>query len=676
LRSCLGCVYAGISIRNRFSWTGIMPRVLCPGCKSPLNVGDNLVGKPIRCGKCAQVFQVPATAAPVTPPKPQPAPVSAPKTPTPPAPATIEAPLLAELIEDDVLEAEIVAERPSAHGVHAGRPADRSRREAVDRRPFPNDAPRGPRRPAQPANQTWIYVLIASLVGGGLVLLLVCGGLVYWMSEARPPAIQPPKIAKKEFFPPMKELPPIAFADRKVDPVAIPPNVDKKEEPKPLVRLKLPPIPAALPIRAPELKEPTTVALEEAIDSLTVGGGGRFLLMVLPTKRKIAVFDANEAKVVDHVPMDEENVLVAAGMNKFVLLYPGSGRAERFDLLTRKSELVHKLEPLGKAYSFCMGPASDGPVLLSGERKGLLLDLATLKPLDLPSVFEDGRPGRLEGKRYWAGGTGRLFGATGADRGSPSGIISLKLGVTQLVSKYRHDGGFFVVPGPDDKNLYTAGYGLLLPDLTASPDGEGLQIIRGNIASTYLPAHHGPYFAQIHVGFRIGDAQNPDDPKVGITAYLVGSRKPLLQMGNAEVIPYSDYQALGKLGYPGSVHLIPKAKMLAVVPKGRDKLLLHPMDLDAALERADIPYLFATSAPPSQFRAGERLVYQIEAKGKGGGLTYALLQGPPGMTVSPAGLVEWTPPRDIMSDEVVVSIEIRGGDGRRIFHDFNLQRAD
>jgi hypothetical protein len=440
------------------------------------------------------------------------------------------------------------------------------------------------------------------------------------------------------------------------------------------VTLDLPPVPAPLPIRPGAVKSPTAVDLPERVHGVTVGGGGRFLLLHFQSLRKLGVFDANEAKVVDYVPLDEDNVSVAAGMNKFVVFQPGQGAVRRYDLLTRRREADAKLELGGRLLSFCMGAGSDGPVLVSGERTFHLLDLETLRPLELPPA-ENARGQGLAGYSYWSGGPGRLFGATRAGGGSPSGVATLVLRRDGLRLNYEHESSWFVVPGPDGKNVFVGGHGLKLADLSPSPDGEGFPNSRGNVETTYLPAHHGPFFMRLHV-FSLPGRPRDGAPERGVTVYLLGSHKPLAQLADVGVVGYDEFRALAGLGYPGSVHLLPWADLLVVVPASRDKLLLHPVDLNAALARSGVPYLFVTSAPPARFRPGEKLEYQVEARSQAGGVTYHLEAGPPGMAVTPAGRLEWTPPADFAGQEVSVVVNVRAGDGRQTLHSFVLANAN
>jgi hypothetical protein len=101
--------------------------VACPGCKSTLNLRDDLIGKAIRCGKCSQVLRVPVAiptpivesppASPTPPPRPMP----------PAAPRPLEfASSPAPIQEDEALQAIAVddQEPPTDEGYDRQRHVD------------------------------------------------------------------------------------------------------------------------------------------------------------------------------------------------------------------------------------------------------------------------------------------------------------------------------------------------------------------------------------------------------------------------------------------------------------------------------------------------------------------------------------------------------------------------
>jgi hypothetical protein len=313
-------------------------------------------------------------------------------------------------------------------------------------------------------------------------------------------------------------------------------------------------------------------------------------------------------------------------------------------------------------------------VLLSSDQQFYLLDLETLKPLQLPPQ-ENQRQENLAGQHYWSGGTGRIFGATRANAGLPSGIASLLLQPERLTYRYEHDSAWFIIPGPVGDNIFVGGHDIKRADLTASPDGQGLPNSRGNIATTYMPAHHGPFFLRVHAGFNVGAEPEPGEPKVGVSVFLLGSRKPIAQLADVGVVPWAQAADLAPLGYPESIHLLPDAKLLIVIPWQRDRLLLHPLDLDEALEKSGLLYLFLTSAAPPSFQPGQKYQHQFKVKSKAGGVSFQLETQLAGMDLTPDGLLSWTPPADYRLPETPLVVRIRDAEGRQLLHSCILTNA-
>ena len=112
-------------------------------------------------------------------------------------------------------------------------------------------------------------------------------------------------------------------------------------------------------------------------------------------------------------------------MTRLVLYYPATGDLERWNLLVSRCERQAKLELAGKVGAFCMGSASDSPLLICGQdgfRSDVrFLDLETFERLTPPGKVDGW--GRLDGGGYWAGSSGRIFGHTG-NHGSPSGVTA------------------------------------------------------------------------------------------------------------------------------------------------------------------------------------------------------------------------------------------------------------
>lgn len=442
--------------------------------------------------------------------------------------------------------------------------------------------------------------------------------------------------------------------------------------PKP--RLPLPPLPDPLDIRPAPVRVETTVKLPEPARALRVGGGGRFLVLHFPQARRFGVFDANEAKVVRYIPAPTGEPHFAAGMTKLVVFDPGTRMAFRYDLLTGRRELGTKIEvPPGTIEAFCMGHASAGPLLVGVSGKGAgLYDLGTFKELDLPAdglPLVGGTKQQLPGGLYWAGATGRVFGHTG-NYGMPNGVKTVILGADRIEQHGQHIGTWFVMPGPDDRHVFAAGYGVV-SERTTKVEGAAFSMGAGGGTAShlYLPAAHGPFYLHANT---IGPGFGGDTtPQGTIRLFLHGTKEPFASFPNTVVSKYG-WDGLKGFGVEHSLHLIPKAHLLVVVPDGRDELRLYPADLDKLLGGSGRAFLYVASLPPTRFEKGRALTYQVEARAKNGPVKFRVESGPPGLTVSATGLVQWPVPADFAEDRTDAILLLTDANGQEAYHTVSL----
>jgi S1-C subfamily serine protease len=97
-----------------------------------------------------------------------------------------------------------------------------------------------------------------------------------------------------------------------------------------------PPIrPPVRPPVAPPVNPPQPAAvgkevkLPGAATAVVVGGSGRFICLHLPNTRQVAVFDANEGKVVKYLPVGGNKVLMAAGAENLFVVLPDDNVIQR-----------------------------------------------------------------------------------------------------------------------------------------------------------------------------------------------------------------------------------------------------------------------------------------------------------------------------------------------------------
>src|SRR5262249_49096224 len=119
-----------------------------------------------------------------------------------------------------------------------------------------------------------------------------------------------------------------------VAPDALPAGAEKpaaEPAPKPLPR------PGVFPPYRPK-EDREEGALSGTARDVEVGGGGRFLVLHLRDRRKLAIFDLGEGKVVKEIPLADEVIRYAAGAHQVIVLYPNVQRIHFWSLTTFERE--------------------------------------------------------------------------------------------------------------------------------------------------------------------------------------------------------------------------------------------------------------------------------------------------------------------------------------------------
>src|SRR5262249_8644408 len=89
---------------------------------------------------------------------------------------------------------------------------------------------------------------------------------------------------------------------------------------------------------------------------------------------------------------------------------------------------------------------------------------------------------------------------------------------------------------------------------------------------------------------------------------------------------------------------VPDANLFVALTPDCEKIHVFPIDIESALDKAGVDYLFTTSRPPAAVQ-GEQFQYVIQVRSKKGGIRCKLEAGPDGMKVEPEGVVDVEHPR-------------------------------
>ncbi len=158
------------------------------------------------------------------------------------------------------------------------------------------------------------------------------------------------------------------------------------------------------PVQVNDGGSPLVRTLEGKIHDLAIGGGGRFILMVLTEARKLAVFDVNSTDVVKTITLPAGNALVAAGAQTFFIAYPDQKLIERWSFETMARQGTTRPSPIrARLNGLAMGNDCDGPLLavwlpdssnnVIGQARFSFLDPKTLTALKVDSITNGGFQG-------------------------------------------------------------------------------------------------------------------------------------------------------------------------------------------------------------------------------------------------------------------------------------------
>jgi hypothetical protein len=425
--------------------------------------------------------------------------------------------------------------------------------------------------------------------------------------------------------------------------------------------------PANLPeIKPPLLEDDTvTIKLPEAASGLAVGGGGRYLILHLKSLRQLAVFDVNSAKVVKYLPVGSDDVSFTAGARHVVVVLRDKKIIQRWNLATFEKELTKTITARDSIATTVMGSASNGPIFVGCgsyyENSQLFLDLETLEPAAIESA-----------KGLWRCSGGRDCVVRASANGrvltmwrlgtSPSGLQDVMIAGNTATLRYEHDSVGDIIPNADGSLLYT-GQGVFTSEL---------QRVGTNQVSGGVPSVHGDfYLRQVVEGDDIRRLTRVGGGKLSI--HVSGDTRPLVTVPNLlasrdRFTGVRTPEAISMLRH----YFIPDADLLVTVPWTNDKLLLQRVDLDEALDKSGIDYLFVTSHPVVEAERGKSYAYSLKVKSKRGDVRYQVAAGPEGMKVSPAGAISWSVPEDLAENKVDVILSIRDASEQEVFQTFAI----
>jgi hypothetical protein len=441
-----------------------------------------------------------------------------------------------------------------------------------------------------------------------------------------------------------------------------------------------------------ERTEPLVRSLGAKLTDLAVGGGGRYLIMMLKEARQVAIFDVNAADVVKRIDVPSDEVLLAAGADKLILLYPATGHGlfQRYSLKTMDLEIKGQNQPLhGRILQLAMGSDSDGPILAcwsssaigTDANRGCFIDPVSLKVLKLGPLQDPyGRGGSQPA------GAGAFQLELQAEihrfqlRASPSGClftcwktngngwetIALRSGELRLTPV---NGGWgHALPGSDDKTIYGI-YGRLL-----KADGQPVDAwaVDRHSQEILIPSTSPSYYLGV-TGYDPNSGHHTGPLTMVIRLANRGDELATIHDLDEMTDLHNDRVVVDTITLDRRFHFIPQANLLVTIPHSNDRLVLRRLDLDRAIATARKPLLVVTSPSEIGARPGQNLAHQVVARSSKGAVRFELASGPPGLTVTPEGTMTWRVPLDRETKEYEAILTISDASGRQIFHTIRIK---
>lgn len=443
-------------------------------------------------------------------------------------------------------------------------------------------------------------------------------------------------------------------ADREV-PVEQAPAVVRGPELAPAPRLA--PSPA---------KKVADFRLPGPLQTAVAGGDGRFVVFHTPTVSKLVIYEPATDSVIKYIDGVDVNAVIAAGREKLVLGREDDGRLIRIDLPTGRQEAIASRQGSEQLKYLAWGAAADGPLVhvtridaAGGRIK--LIDPATFKELK-PTINDPQRQfPPLFPLRYSGTGAPRLVASADGRAFGFAGMLMIRDGegfrIVRLTSSKT------LRPSNDGKACFGSGIFDDNGTRVAAPQADATE------TCMYLPAVTGPFFVSV-IAHR-----NPDrtiaEVKLALHANL--DPTPLGPLpGGAELTEWANREPTTWVRtLDRHLFVIPGTGHVVVAVPGSEVASVYKVDVGDLLARSRRSVQFL-SQPVAEVSRGRAFTYSAVAWAAKGPAVFDLEFGPPGMTVSPAGLVSWDVPTNSSDPSADVRLAARSADGNTTTQVFRL----
>jgi S1-C subfamily serine protease len=445
---------------------------------------------------------------------------------------------------------------------------------------------------------------------------------------------------------------------------------------------------------------PLVYPLPGKIESLAVGGAGRYLLMKLKGQRRLVVFDTARVTVAGEIELADDETRITANAKKGFVAYPRLLTLDRIDLATVQIDRSAAFPCGATPRALLTGSAAAGP-LLSIFNAGRVDDsfaaptIGFIDPdtlgLIAPRLFRQ----RGDKTQAWAELTAPVLAPSdfaagtkqGEYRASATGDLFCYVDRSPLLVLAVNNDVVEVFSGPNSGALLPAPAGRSFVAKNGQFDLQGTQIgvTPDPTRTEAVPAMHD---AAYHVLVR-NSRRSPEPPFLEI--YSATSHRRLFVVDGLHEMK-GLYSFDRDFSLDQRFHVNPSAGVLVTIPRVRepinlarptiqtgvdkppvdhDQLVVRRLDILGELRRLAIDEIVVTSSPIIKAIAGDRLHHRVEAYAKGGAI-FERADGPQNLSVSSQGELRWdVPPEDVGREHVAV-VTVRSASGQKVSHKVHI----
>lgn len=366
-----------------------------------------------------------------------------------------------------------------------------------------------------------------------------------------------------------------------------------------------------------------------------------------------------------YIDLLDDNVMYAGGLRHLLVAYPAQRLLTSYSLQTLK-KLLTIPSPVPDLKNLAMGYSSPRYALLTCKTDGPIGAQLMLFDVETMDVETTDHMDLLNSETTLrASSDGSSYGFLDVGNDLSYNVVSYKNRPPSLYAQNQFTAGKLsagsgsAADAAEEARILTPAY---LPYLKQSGDWT-----HGVI---YIPSCHPSYYLSVS----FDGAPNAKTPVIDI--YTERSETPLVEIDNFQEMTgrdtsrYSSRESKTPAITPEKrFYFYPQLNLFITIPASNDRLMVRHIDLKKIMDEKGTPYFYVDTIPPVA-KPGERVHFTLNAMSSAGGVVFALQSGPPGLTVSSDGVVDWQAPARLLEESVIVSLKDKSG--KQMYHTFKI----